>query len=236
MEAIKKYRHPDGRILSICYDNDPESPRTWDNIGTVVSWHNRYNLGDDFSKGKNYVDERQSGMNWNLRKDSYDSAYQVACIEIFPMSDKEYDFDAQDEEDTKQPDDIYMLPVYIYDHSGITINTGGFSCPWDSGQCGWIFTTKRTMDKEGLTEEYCRQQFDKSQKEVALGRLEGEIKTYDQYVRGEVLGFILTKETVCDCCGDSDEEELDSCWGFYVGDNESILDVIDVDTDGFEEV
>ena len=30
------------------------------------------------------------------------------------------------------------LPVYLYDHSGITLNTSGFSCGWDSGQVGWI--------------------------------------------------------------------------------------------------
>ena len=30
------------------------------------------------------------------------------------------------------------LPLYLYDHSGLTIATTPFSCPWDSGQVGWI--------------------------------------------------------------------------------------------------
>ena len=34
------------------------------------------------------------------------------------------------------------LPVFMYDHSGITINTTGFSCRWDSGQVGIIYMTK----------------------------------------------------------------------------------------------
>ena len=30
------------------------------------------------------------------------------------------------------------LPVYLYDHGGITISTSPFSCPWDSGFFGII--------------------------------------------------------------------------------------------------
>ena len=32
-----------------------------------------------------------------------------------------------------------ILPVYMYDHSGLAFSTGPFSCPWDSGQVGFIF-------------------------------------------------------------------------------------------------
>lgn len=38
-----------------------------------------------------------------------------------------------------------------------------------------------------------------------------EVKTFDQYLRGEIYGFII--ETV-------DGEHLDSCWGFYGEDPE----------------
>ena len=27
-----------------------------------------------------------------------------------------------------------VQPLYLYDHGGITMNTTGFSCSWDSGQ------------------------------------------------------------------------------------------------------
>ena len=33
--------------LEIAYDTDPQSPRDWGNLGTMVCWHRRYNLGDD---------------------------------------------------------------------------------------------------------------------------------------------------------------------------------------------
>ena len=45
-------------------------------------------------------------------------------------------------------DIVFYLPLYLYDHSGITMNTGGFSCSWDSGQMGWIYATKEDIQKE----------------------------------------------------------------------------------------
>lgn len=36
----------DKYILTIEYDPYPGNPREWDNLGTMVCWHSRYNLGD----------------------------------------------------------------------------------------------------------------------------------------------------------------------------------------------
>ena len=44
--------------------------------------------------------------------------------------------------------DIISLPVYSYIHGGITINTTGFSCSWDSGQCGIIYIEKSKVRHE----------------------------------------------------------------------------------------
>ena len=50
------------------------------------------------------------------------------------------------------------------------------------------------------------------------------MQTYDQYVRGDVYYFGLTKKVIvqdkCPHCGEvireyEDEEEIDSCGGFY---------------------
>ena len=32
--------------INVYYDNDPISPREWDNLGIMVCWHTRYILGD----------------------------------------------------------------------------------------------------------------------------------------------------------------------------------------------
>ena len=50
-------------------------------------------------------------------------------------------------------DKYVILPLYLYDHSGITMSTSVFSCPWDSGQVGWIYAEKKKLIEEtGYTE------------------------------------------------------------------------------------
>ena len=87
-----------------------------------------------------------------------------------------------------------ILPMYMYDHSGLRVRTTPFECRWDSGQIGYIYVTEAKMLAEGLdtskAEEY----------------LTAEVETYDQYLSGEVYGYSI--QTV-------QGEELDSCWGCY---------------------
>ncbi len=92
---------------------------------------------------------------------------------------------------------MVILPLYLYDHSGITMNTCGFSCPWDSGQVGWIYADKRRIEAEygKVTPETV---------EKACQVLEGEVKSYDYFLTGQCYGFQLFREDV----------EVDSCWGF----------------------
>lgn len=95
-----------------------------------------------------------------------------------------------------------ILPLYLYDHSGITMNTTGFSCPWDSGQVGWIYASE-----DAIKEEYDCNDLTPEIREKAEKLLRGEVEYYDHYIRGDCYGFQLYK----------DDEELDSCWGF-IGD------------------
>lgn len=147
-------------IIKIYPDDMLESPRQWDNLGKMICFHNRYNLGDkhDFS-----IDE----------------------FKEFISKGK----------------DIISLPLYLYDHSGITMNTTGFFCLWDSGQVGRIYCTKEQALKEFGGKYMTRKLKDKA-KEVLLA----EVETYDKYLRGDVVGYV-----VCDEAG----EPLDSCWGYY---------------------
>lgn len=99
-------------------------------------------------------------------------------------------------------DVLVVLPVYMYDHSGITIRTTPFECTWDSGQIGYIYCTKQNAKDCGfpLTEDAI---------EIITKGLVGEIEMYDQYLRGDVWGFRLL---------DDDGTLIDSCWGFFGDD------------------
>lgn len=86
-----------------------------------------------------------------------------------------------------------ILPLYLYDHSGITINTTGFQCKWDSGQVGFIFIDRETCIKE-FGEVFS------SEKIVNL--LEGEVKVYDAYLRGDMYRYSIFEKVRCPHCNE----------------------------------
>jgi hypothetical protein len=152
--------------IEIQQDMEPESPREWDNLGTMVCFHRRYNLGDK-DNGYNHKDYN----NWHQMEKAIRTKEKVAVI----------------------------LPIYMYDHSGLTVQTTPFSCPWDSGQIGFIFVSK---DKS-------RKEFGKLTKKVLeklTSILHGEVETFNQYLGGDIYGYIIK---------DKDEQTVDSCWNFY---------------------
>jgi hypothetical protein len=149
-----------GYKIKIEQDDDPANPRKeFDNLGTLVCWHRRYNLGDE-----------------NLRYYDEETIEQITS------------------------DENIFLPVYIYDHSGITINTNGFHCPWDSGQVGWIYVSKDVVRKE-----YNWSRITQKRHEQIEQYLKNEIAEYDQYLTEDVWYYLIKK----------DGEIVESCGGFY---------------------
>jgi hypothetical protein len=124
------------------------------------------------------------------------------------------DKDAADprDEDGKLREDIAVaLPLYLYDHSGITMSTGRaypFDCPWDAGQVGIIYVTR-----EKLLKEYGGKRVTATMKQKAMKVLEQEVTTYDYFITGNCYGYILECGEECDH-GDIHWEHVDSCFGF----------------------
>jgi hypothetical protein len=178
MEAIKTTRK-ENYILEIIQDESPESPREWDNLGTMICFHRRYNLGDN-----------------HKYRHSIELFADLAGIDAEELeSDGKALFQ-------KASENYIIMPLFLYDHSGITISTSSFSCPWDSGQIGWIFVSKEKVKQEGLDESKVEDY------------LKGEVETYDQYLTGDVYGYRISQIDVCDK-GCEHKDEIDSCWGFY---------------------
>lgn len=95
-----------------------------------------------------------------------------------------------------------ILPLYLFDHSGITISTTDFNDRWDSGQIGFVFITKAKAKETHMVKRLSKKVMAQVHKNLLAS-----VEEYDQYLRGDVYGFIIkSKET---------DEELDSCWGFY---------------------
>lgn len=101
----------------------------------------------------------------------------------------------------KDNDVAVILPVYMYDHSGIALATTPFHCPWDSGQVGWIYATK-----EKIRQWFNVKKVTAKIKENAAEILRKEVEVYSNYINGDVYGFVLKNKN-----GDV----IDSVWGFY---------------------
>lgn len=101
-------------------------------------------------------------------------------------------------------DAFVVKPLYMYEHSGMTINTTGFSCNWDSGQVGWVFVTKKEAEANGWDEKRCE---DVIVEDVAY---------YDRYVSGEpAYRFNVSGPDLDDDCGgfDSEDDAIESAKG-----------------------
>lgn len=169
-DPIEVIEEGDHRI-KIYYDEDGESPREWDNLGTMVCFHRRYRLGDktDFK----YPEDITEFLRENSGK-------------------------------------VISYPLYLYDHSGITISIEPFSCPWDSGQVGYIY-----VEKEKVLKEFKKKKLSKKLVKKIEELLQSEVETYDKFIRGEVYGYEVYKLDKCKECDQISEEFVDSCWGFY---------------------
>lgn len=94
-------------------------------------------------------------------------------------------------------------PLYLMDHSGISMSTSPYSCPWDSGQVGFAV----------ITHEEIIQEFGEVTKDTltqAKANIEGEVSDYDLYLTGEVYYYQYHEdgELVSSCgglCGDVDD-------------------------------
>jgi hypothetical protein len=199
--------------LTIERDENAESPREWDNIGTMVCAHRRYNLGD-------------------IRKEDGNGVYAYMA-EKAGINTDEWENGKIDNEELLAliKEKAYVLPLYLYDHSGITISTKPFGDIWDSGQVGFIIATKNDFDKAGINSQHIEANkkwaAGRSFEQIAFDILDGEVETYDQYLIGDVFYFSLES---LDEDGDVDIE-LDSCGSFY-GDNikeNGILDALPTD-------
>jgi hypothetical protein len=109
-----------------------------------------------------------------------------------------------------------ILPLYLYDHSGITISTTPFHCGWDSGQIGFIYVSRKTIF--GNIRGY--KILTKKLKGIVTERLLNELKCYDQYLQNEVYSFEIVK----------DDERVEYCGGYYDLD-ECIKEGIDMVND-----
>jgi hypothetical protein len=115
----------------------------------------------------------------------------------------------------KAEDALVMLPLRLYDHSGITMSTSNeypYNDRWDAGIVGFIIATREQIKKCFEVKRITNAILEK-----VVNILQGEVETYDQYLRGDIYRFEVVKVDTCDK-GCEHEEFVDSCGGFFGDD------------------
>ena len=87
----------------------------------------------------------------------------------------------------KDYDIAIIEPLYMYDHSGVSLSTTPFGCRWDSFQIGFIF-----IERKVLYENYNCNRITSRIKMLGKLALENELNTYGSYLNGEV--YIIVDE------------------------------------------
>lgn len=121
--------------------------------------------------------------------------------------------------------EVVMLPISMYEHSGITLWLGSKDhhpdARWDCSSIGFAYIEKSTAEKE-MSNRLLPEGSDFDWKEWSYKIMEGEMKDYDTYVRGEVMAFNIE---------DEDGNVFDSCGGYY--DEEQLINDAKASIDGY---
>jgi len=165
-----------GKVLKIVRDESPESPREWDNLTKMIFFGNYRHLGEKHDFIKN--------QSFNSRDEFIVEGENILRKEI--------------------KDIAICYPVHLYNHGGVSISIDyeyPYTDRWDSGTIGFCIITKEDIRKnwgiKNVTKKYIQH---------ADEILRSEINTLDNYISGEVYGFIIE---------DEDGNHIDSCFGFY---------------------
>lgn len=172
METVERHSMAGGYVRGvITLDEYPDSPREWDNLGTMVCAHRDYILGD-------------------VQADSAEGVTQE-LLALAGWIEDQYNEDGDLIEWTDEQREaaldraLVRLPLYLFDHSGLTMSTGtwtfrGFDpVGWDWGMVGWIAVSWDKARAE-MGADVTREQIEAA--------LEAEVEVYDQYLQGDVYG------------------------------------------------
>lgn len=171
-------------------------PRDGINVGVMMAnGHRRYTLGDEPHLKHCSVEVRDA---YNLAERAMSEARNLVqlmrYLRIFVGA-------------------TVVLPLGLIDHSGISMYVGAGAHVmdpggWDSGLVGVIFDIPATLAETGCPPERVEE------------ALRAEVKAYDQYLTGDVWGYVVERVDTCSH-GDVHADTVDSCWGF-LGDEGAI--------------
>lgn len=195
--------------------DDWTNPREYDNLWTMLYSHRKYILWD--KKLDNYWESFEEDFaiyinnKFNiLERESYYSLTDKEIDKIYKWIDK----------------NIIYLPLYVYDHGWITMNTTWFSCWWDSWQVWYTYVTK-----EKILKEFNIDKLYKKFKDKTYWILRNEVEFFDKYLQWDFYYFWIKERDIKEIDWKKyywEWEAIDSCW--WLDEPSSILEYNDIFT------
>jgi hypothetical protein len=207
-----------GYVIAIENDPEPSDPREWDNMGVMRCWHNNHVLGDtpeSYTKNYNPIQFLE---------------FQVEAVRGFKRANQRYNNNEMTQKQYLETllklleKNNVFLPLYLYDHSGLSISatlTYPFTDPWDAGQVGWIIASRDKIL------EFMRIKRLTAKARARISQvLMSEVETYNKYLQGDIYGYIIkdNNDKVIDSLWSIEDEEVamteaKSAIDYIVGDN-----------------
>lgn len=198
--VIEEFRVANLRVR-VGYDqwaDEHSCPRNDDgNVGTLLTVHSRSTLGGTDDLNHSTMPELNvpclacEGDGYMRNEDTCERCMGAGEYEVEPDEWARIEHAAR-----------VVLPVYCYEHGGITISCGAFSCPWDSGQVGIIFCTPNSLRAAGLKG---------ASDERIIETLKAEVEVQAWYLEGRVYAWEIVS---VDAEGEPDGEVDESCGGY----------------------
>jgi hypothetical protein len=104
---------------------------------------------------------------------------------------------------------FHVFPIDAYVHSGIVLSLHGEGMRdrWDTSDfVGCVLVPKHETKGKNEAEKIAH----------------GIIAAWNQYLNGEVHGFVISRPSTCRHCGHTSYEEVEKTWGIY-GDTSDVL-------------
>jgi len=105
---------------------------------------------------------------------------------------------------------VVIKPLYVYEHSGVTIRTIPFSSRWDSGMVGYIYATRKDIQDWLVCKNMTKKILAKANEILDL-----EVKEFDEFIKGEVYVISVTDEY---------GEDIETVGGYYGSVEDIIID------------
>ena len=193
-----------GFNVTIWQDTDTESPLEYEKPFAIT-----YKSGSRYTLGNEPVSDPQE---WKAEKVSeYIAGYYETWDSNTDTLGEERANTALDNHFNRL---FIALPVFAHIHGGIALNCGGFNCPWDSGQSGAIYASRKAIRKEWG----CKRVSEKELTRI----MESIVNEFSQWVNGECYGFTIEDkygETVEACGGiigrEAVDNEVESILGYH---------------------